>query len=259
MKIIILFISILIAADATIAGNLPPNLVNIISENIRDVPGNHHEPYRAIQKLCLEALGEEISENDLVVLTDFAAGNKTITHSAAESFWRKAANSAVFNMDGDVDRLYALAFGEHQDAAIAALNVLCQLNADPTIGDFFIHLFIQDWKQGVTERDSRRGEWCAIVAAGMVRHGGHKLGSEIVPFMGKRVIDQAMMISLFFAAVEQDEINDSITAIIRSSFMQTMDPFYLKDMSSALRKVGKDAMIANKYDQLNNAIMALAP
>ena len=68
-----------------------------------------------------------------------------------------------------------------------------------------------------------------------------------------------MMVSLFLAAVEQDETNDSIAAIIRISYMQTMDPFYLNDMSSVLRKVGKDAMIANKYDQLNNAIMALAP
>lgn len=260
MKLFTSLLAALIVANSSVAGHLPDHILKTVTENINTGPGIQDARYAEIQKLCIRAFGDELAEDDLVALSDFADGNTSFTQSQEESYWRIAANFAVFNVDGDVDRLYNLAAGKHLDVAIASLNVLRVLEPDPAIGDFFITRFFDDWDRSTDKQNNdRRGEWCSVIAEGLIRHAGQKLSTDIVPFIDKRVLDTTMMVSLFFAAIEQASVNEGAYAIARITFSRTMEPFYLSDMASALRSINQERVVAQKADALNKAVNALAP
>jgi len=258
MKNTILPIILLCVATPAFAGVLSADQAQIVVKNIRDQTSVKHELYNRIRTLCLNAFDDGPSGDALVVLTDFAGGIKAISQSNEESYWRIAANYAVFNVDGDVGRLYDLASGDHEDAAIASLGVLSKLEADPAIGDYFIKVFFDDWDRKIDKQNNaRRGEWCSVVAEGLVRHASHKLSTDVATFIDKRVLDTTMKVSLFFAAIERARVNEGADTIARTIFSRTMDPFYLAEMANALRRINQEQVVERRISELNAAAAAL--
>jgi hypothetical protein len=112
-------------SDAMAGGHLNEELAMAVRQNLTDLSkyaGSYE--LESVYELCARALNGEIAEGDLVKLRDLAEGREDVATNQGEHFWRSAANFALYNQDGDADRLVLLSRHENKAVRQSALAVL---------------------------------------------------------------------------------------------------------------------------------------
>jgi len=168
----IALITSLVFGSASVArSRFDEKLIAVVKQNISDLSSfTAGDELSDLYALCLDAFHRTLDPEEMTLLRELAAGITVIDSNQDDYLWRTAVNVALFEQDGDLDRLIGLSKKQDRIAALSALTSLCMLPPDERIAALFFDRFL--WVE-LNERNGYEVHLIElnVIADGLKQHG----------------------------------------------------------------------------------------